>query len=515
VHESLNIPIADIPLITPRRDDEDEIRFMRNEFGGVFPWERPRGWPPLGHCYPYGHLTARTLLDVIYAAPSQRQMLRVLRVDCMSPHVFFCDDELQAFFAEANNLSPRQGILQSLHDVATGLQKCFLSRPLQQSLCEKILQAQEDICYYLRKEIEYFQGKETQLLQDWPLEGPGAFAREFISLVLPLLQTYRAEVYVHATGVIGIDNPKYQSSYHLVSILPEGVEFDFRESIGASSLLLVKWEELRSLAQLGISFILTKPEEVPLQERFGVVQPFSAATVFADNCLQEEQEERNRAGADKTEESTFLTGGVNNTLTSPSTLDADDTLPWACTVDNCLKAFGSKNDWTIHEIKQHEQQECWRCEEADSNKSGESMLASTDDACMRVFYTKDLYSEHLKQAHEFRDSGVINEMCGKKRIGQKAQVQFWCGFCRRVVPLKEIGIAGVRERYNHIDHHFSKEKCNIKQWEPLNGRPSEGESTPTAEQTSPTESRRRGSCEEDKLEEDGTEEVGMGWVFVN
>lgn len=45
-----------------------------------------------------------------------------------SQHIFFCDNELQAFFAETNNL---QDIPRSLHDVATGLQKCFLSRPLK------------------------------------------------------------------------------------------------------------------------------------------------------------------------------------------------------------------------------------------------------------------------------------------------------------------------------------------------------------------------------------------------
>jgi hypothetical protein len=232
-------------------------------------------------------------------------------------------------------------------------------------------------------------------------------------------------------------------------------------------------------------------------------------------------------------QSASLTGGVSNSSTSASALDADifktsirdgktvyhcsylgckkdmqrkcelrkhfkrHTLPWACTIDKCLKAFGSKNDWTRHENKQHEQQECWRCGEADSNESGESVPASSDDACMRVFYTKDLYSKHLRQAHKFHDSSVINKTCDKQRIGQKAQVQFWCGFCRKVVPLKQIGVPGVSERYNHIDRHFSKEKRNIEQWEPLNGRPSEGESAFAAEQTSPTESCSSGSHEEE------------------
>ena len=208
---------------------------------------------------------------VIYAAPSQHQMLRVLRVDDMSPDIIFCDDELLIFFAETNNLFPLQNIPRSLHDVATGLQKCFLASPLKQALCEKILDAQKEICYHLRKEIEYFQDKETQLLQDWPLEGPGAFARKFISLVLPLLQTYPAEVCADAIGIVSIDNPKYQSSHHIVSILPHCVMFDFRESINTASPLFIKWEKLGSLPQLGISFMLMKPQEVPLPERFGSI----------------------------------------------------------------------------------------------------------------------------------------------------------------------------------------------------------------------------------------------------
>jgi len=228
-----------------------------------------------------------------------------------------------------------------------------------------------------------------------------------------------------------------------------------------------------------------------------------------------------------------LPGGLSNTSPSTSALDTDNfktsmrdgktvyhcpypeckkdmsrkcelrkhlkrhTLPWACTVDKCLKAFGSKNDWMRHEIKQHEQQECWRCGEADTNESGESKPASGADACKRVFYTKDLFSKHLRQAHKFHNSNLINKMCDKQRIGQRAQVQFWCGFCRKVVPLKQIGVPGEGERYNHIDNHFSKEKRNIEQWELLNGRPDEGESALAAEQTSPTESCSSGSNEEE------------------
>lgn len=39
VNESVNIPIGDIPPITLHGNDENEVRFMKGEFGGVFPWE--------------------------------------------------------------------------------------------------------------------------------------------------------------------------------------------------------------------------------------------------------------------------------------------------------------------------------------------------------------------------------------------------------------------------------------------------------------------------------------------
>jgi hypothetical protein len=39
VKESVNIPIRDIPPITLHGNDENEISFLKGEFGGVFPWE--------------------------------------------------------------------------------------------------------------------------------------------------------------------------------------------------------------------------------------------------------------------------------------------------------------------------------------------------------------------------------------------------------------------------------------------------------------------------------------------
>ncbi|KKY26009.1 putative c2h2 type zinc finger domain protein [Diplodia seriata] len=47
-----------------------------------------------------------------------------------------------------------------------------------------------------------------------------------------------------------------------------------------------------------------------------------------------------------------------------------------------------------------------------------------------------------------------------RRIGENFQSRFWCGFCERVLPLKEPGSKAWDERYNHIDAHFKTRSIN-------------------------------------------------------
>jgi hypothetical protein len=175
------------------------------------------------------------------------------------------------------------------------------------------------------------------------------------------------------------------------------------------------------------------------------------------------------------------------------------TLPWACTFDRCrrtYKFFGSKNDWKRHESRLHEQQESWRCEERESNISGRSVPATGDeDACMKIFCSKDLYLKHLKEQHRISDGSTTHKLCKSQRIGAKCQGQYWCGFCNKIIEMKGIGVVGESERFNHIDYHFTKEFRHIKGWKPLNGRPSPGDSASTSGHTSPAESSYAGSDE--------------------
>lgn len=164
------------------------------------------------------------------------------------------------------------------------------------------------------------------------------------------------------------------------------------------------------------------------------------------------------------------------------------TLPWVCTFDRCRRSFGSKNDWKRHETKQHAQQECWRCEELQANKSGRSVPATDDNACMKLFCTEDLYLKHLTAQHNITDDHVTNKLCKSQRIGAKSKGQYWCGFCNKIITMKGTGIEGDNERYNHVDDHFMKDGYRIDRWKALNGRPSPGDSVMVSERTSPAAS---------------------------
>ncbi len=146
--------------------------------------------------------------------------------------------------------------------------------------------------------------------------------------------------------------------------------------------------------------------------------------------------------------------------------------PWACTTDKCRKPFGSKNDWKRHETTQHEQRECWRCEEPLHNPSDHSFATPAQELCLRVCYTRDIYIKHLKEHDPLLDSRRLAALVSRQRIGHKSQAHYWCGFCNAIMTMKEKGTAGDDERFNHIDEHFSKEGLKIEQWLPLEGRPS-------------------------------------------
>ncbi|KAI9044605.1 putative C2H2 finger domain protein [Aspergillus affinis] len=135
--------------------------------------------------------------------------------------------------------------------------------------------------------------------------------------------------------------------------------------------------------------------------------------------------------------------------------------PYGCTFHKCNKTFGSKADWKRHENSQHYHQQSWRCTLHDATQGGLQ--------CARLYYRQEIFAQHLKRHHHAGDDDVRAALY-KNCIGQNGQSQlngqsqFWCGFCRDIVSLKDQGLAAWNERFNHIDIEHFKKGQRIGDW---------------------------------------------------
>ncbi|KAB8267735.1 hypothetical protein BDV30DRAFT_219477 [Aspergillus minisclerotigenes] len=129
--------------------------------------------------------------------------------------------------------------------------------------------------------------------------------------------------------------------------------------------------------------------------------------------------------------------------------------PYGCTFEKCSKTFGSKADWKRHENSQHFPLQSWRCTLPDATQG--------DRSCARLFYDQGEYTRHLKKHHHAEDKEVQAAL-SKNSIGPHGQSQFWCGFCRDIIPLKGQGLAAWNERFNHIDSEHFKNGERIEDW---------------------------------------------------
>ncbi|KAL9112055.1 MAG: hypothetical protein Q9227_003675 [Pyrenula ochraceoflavens] len=150
--------------------------------------------------------------------------------------------------------------------------------------------------------------------------------------------------------------------------------------------------------------------------------------------------------------------------------------PYACTHDNCGKTFGSKADWKRHENTMHVQMEGWRCPLPTPIKAGaeqqQSRLAPSEQLCKKMFFRREIFTGHLRTIHGVRDDAEVKRLASdpKVRIGRDGQTSFWCGFCKDIVTLKEKGIKGNEERFDHIDYHFRAESKGMESWLSANKR---------------------------------------------
>ncbi|GAD92671.1 predicted protein [Paecilomyces variotii No. 5] len=135
--------------------------------------------------------------------------------------------------------------------------------------------------------------------------------------------------------------------------------------------------------------------------------------------------------------------------------------PYGCTFPKCYKKFGSKADWKRHENSQHFHLQSWRCTLPDVN--------DRTLECARLFYRQETFAQHITTQHSIKDEEV-KPLLLRNRLGRNGQSQFWCGFCRKILPLKQQGLEAWNERFNHIDIEHFKRGERIGSWVSPTGR---------------------------------------------
>ena len=135
--------------------------------------------------------------------------------------------------------------------------------------------------------------------------------------------------------------------------------------------------------------------------------------------------------------------------------------PFGCTYDKCEsnKTFGSKNDWQRHESSQHfkQEREAWKCQRSYTGVSKERSEGL--DICGECFYSREKFRMHLGSEHS--DLGVhdVQNAIEASHIGNKVSSNFWCGFCKAVIPLTATREQGWNERFNHITDHLDLDRA--------------------------------------------------------
>lgn len=141
--------------------------------------------------------------------------------------------------------------------------------------------------------------------------------------------------------------------------------------------------------------------------------------------------------------------------------------PYGCTFPRCTKRFGSKNDWKRHENSQHYHHELWKCNAA--NLTASPTDPNTTTPCNRTYNRREQFRAHLKKDHGMVDSAAVESKIEECLDVRSYEVRFWCGFCCKVVQIRERGLKAGMERFNHMDSHFTgaegRPKMKISQWQ--------------------------------------------------
>ena len=140
--------------------------------------------------------------------------------------------------------------------------------------------------------------------------------------------------------------------------------------------------------------------------------------------------------------------------------------PYACIRSECFKVFGSKHDWTRHELSQHDPPilYCSRGTQQTFLDPASPSQQNCDVACA----SPEAFAVHLSDRH--------NVAISSREIRMTYFGSFWCGFCRSkirffdsIVNSKSTERIGednyIKGRFQHIDEHFIKEGKKKQDWE--------------------------------------------------
>ena len=119
---------------------------------------------------------------------------------------------------------------------------------------------------------------------------------------------------------------------------------------------------------------------------------------------------------------------------------------YGCTA-GCSETFTNSLDWRRHENAVHYIHECWLCTELAPNN-----LYYPPTICLQVFYRASEYESHVSEVHGI--TRARRRDVEEHRLPTNAQTRFWCGFCRRIVELRDAGLDAWAERYAHLESHF-------------------------------------------------------------
>lgn len=137
------------------------------------------------------------------------------------------------------------------------------------------------------------------------------------------------------------------------------------------------------------------------------------------------------------------------------------TRPYGCTFANCSKKFGSRNDWKRHETGQHYLPEMWKCGRARAAELGGGICFR------RPLHTHDQMLRHLKgPEHRMAPppSTEIEAEANRYHLGPEGHVNFWCGFCKKLIPQPPDAPNASENRFKHIGDHFDHDKFVIDDW---------------------------------------------------